>query len=395
MTSYNNTTSTNTTPKSSPKSINLTNIRGYLPISFIISLMVMLFLIISFTLLPPMFGAGEKLKTLYYPSADIVGYFVTVYLFIFVIICFIRAAATDPGRVPTIWPWNPNAQDPRFIYNDHHHQQQHEHEAEVAAGGGISRKQQPKTHPNFLSTQNTNDDNDDDENQQILLNRRGIERKADGKARFCRACGHYKPDRSHHCRVMQRCVLEMDHFCPWIRNTVGYYNKKYFLQLIFYGAITLISFCITLVPHFVAAFNMKTALDFFIIFGWLVGCLFGLVLVGFFTFHFWLVSRSYTTIEFCEKRNAKATKRTIHGAVCDIYHKSPYDHGIMNNLKHVLGSNVFLWLIPTRYGMPSNVYAGAVFRIDKSHPLYKIVEKGDGGGDGDSTDDDQSALLGQ
>jgi hypothetical protein len=35
----------------------------------------------------------------------------------------------------------------------------------------------------------------------------------DGAPRFCKKCSHYKPPRSHHCRVCDRCVLRMDHHC--------------------------------------------------------------------------------------------------------------------------------------------------------------------------------------
>ena len=43
--------------------------------------------------------------------------------------------------------------------------------------------------------------------------------------RFCHKSGLYRPPRSHYCSVTQRVVLNMDHFCPWVINTVGYYNR--------------------------------------------------------------------------------------------------------------------------------------------------------------------------
>lgn len=36
-----------------------------------------------------------------------------------------------------------------------------------------------------------------------------------GEARFCSKCGRHKPPRAHHCRLCKRCVLRMDHHCPW------------------------------------------------------------------------------------------------------------------------------------------------------------------------------------
>jgi palmitoyltransferase len=37
----------------------------------------------------------------------------------------------------------------------------------------------------------------------------------DGKPRWCYSCANWKPDRSHHCSSSGRCILKMDHFCPW------------------------------------------------------------------------------------------------------------------------------------------------------------------------------------
>ena len=37
----------------------------------------------------------------------------------------------------------------------------------------------------------------------------------DGLPRWCPHCKIWKPDRSHHCGEVQRCVWRMDHFCPW------------------------------------------------------------------------------------------------------------------------------------------------------------------------------------
>ncbi|KAH7390236.1 DHHC palmitoyltransferase-domain-containing protein [Cadophora sp. MPI-SDFR-AT-0126] len=59
----------------------------------------------------------------------------------------------------------------------------------------------------------------------------------DGKPKWCSYCANWKPDRAHHCSTSGRCILKMDHFCPWVGGPVGENNMKFFIQFNSYTAL--------------------------------------------------------------------------------------------------------------------------------------------------------------
>lgn len=61
---------------------------------------------------------------------------------------------------------------------------------------------------------------------------------ASSSGRFCKPCNGFKPPRTHHCRTCKRCVLRMDHHCPWVANCVGQRNYASFMRFLFWVDVT-------------------------------------------------------------------------------------------------------------------------------------------------------------
>lgn len=214
--------------------------------------------------------------------------------------------------------------------------------------------------------------------------------------RFCEKCNCFKPPRTHHCRACNKCILKMDHHCPWISSCVGHLNHKYFLLFLFYVVVS-ISYALVMVSLFlvdiIEHLNFSTfrpgQLITFVLFACLVLPL-GIAVGALGWWQLWLVTHNMTSIENEIKesprpRNPRRNSSNPSTATNDYslppahnytppapYNyvapaftsppneaaedlddewegdKNPYDLGsFVENLKVVLGKNVWLWLLPT------------------------------------------------
>ncbi|KAF1918444.1 DHHC palmitoyltransferase-domain-containing protein [Ampelomyces quisqualis] len=129
---------------------------------------------------------------------------------------------------------------------------------------------------------------------------------SDGGVRFCNKCQSRKPDRAHHCSTCKRCVLKMDHHCPWLATCVGLRNYKAFLLFLLYLTVFCwISFAASATWVWTEILSDGQYQESFmpvnyVLLAVLSGII-GIVITGFTAWHLWLVCKGQTTIESLEK----------------------------------------------------------------------------------------------
>ena len=173
------------------------------------------------------------------------------------------------------------------------------------------------------------------------------------KKRYCLLCQVFKPERTHHCSICNLCILNMDHHCPWVDNCIGFYNKKFFIQLLSYFLLTSLCFCIMYIPYSIDIIkiiyktykkgtdkNFEKKYYLFLINNiLLLG--FSVVDFNFLKFHIKLIKSNLTTIETLDN---------------ELMQNKKYDMGLEINFKQIFGENKLLWFLPIN--LPSGYPVG-------------------------------------
>ncbi|KAF2456870.1 Palmitoyltransferase [Lineolata rhizophorae] len=187
------------------------------------------------------------------------------------------------------------------------------------------------------------------------------------RRRWCSKCNIYKPPRAHHCKSCQRCILKMDHHCPWTVNCVSHVTFPHFIRFVFFAVAAMAylekflydraaviwenrhlpSYLGPTVFQLVHFFLLVAAnsLTLFVLAILLVRTLWCLA-VNTTTIEEWEIERHETLL-----RRARYLGGYLNGPdgqrVRIVKQEFPYDIGIWKNLKQGMGTwNFLAWLWP-------------------------------------------------
>jgi hypothetical protein len=209
---------------------------------------------------------------------------------------------------------------------------------------------------------------------------------------YCQMCRIWRPPRCHHCSKCKRCVLQMDHHCPWVNNCIGYNNIRHFLRSLtflvsgcWYGVLMLHACFFDAIRQQIMEHGWK----FFygrgtgfldlpypleIIYGIIRGDLevqvwvklifplllaVGLILTVLWFYHIYYLVNARTTLEYkmVLSRQAKILESILQGEpqtgpTTKIKIKNPFDQGWRRNILQILGSNWFMLFLPVSLESP-------------------------------------------
>lgn len=164
--------------------------------------------------------------------------------------------------------------------------------------------------------------------------------------RKCHVSGIFKPMRAHFDREIQRCVVKMDHHCPWVNNCIGIANQKLFILFVAYVAIGSFYALLLVLGRYVvctgkpeehASFcSHVTAADrVLVVLLCIEAVLFGLFTTCMACEQVTSVMYNQTYIDRLQARRGDAVKST--------------NHGVLGNLREVFGDtdSYLNWLLPT------------------------------------------------
>ncbi|CCK72620.1 palmitoyltransferase PFA3 KNAG_0K02570 [Huiozyma naganishii CBS 8797] len=206
------------------------------------------------------------------------------------------------------------------------------------------------------------------------LTKRSLTVKKDGRFRVCQSCRYWKPDRCHHCSSCDRCILKMDHHCPWIAGCVGFRNQKLFIQFLLYTtAYAIFVLSMTSVQLYRWFYNDKfqeELISGYLLFLWIFSLVVFIAMTLFSAFSVSQVLKNQTTIEMYGVQRWRNQARILGDQQASLHDVNIFNLGSWRkNWDEVMGHTLYEWLLPiTVYkhhlGGHSLDNQGVFFRVD-------------------------------
>ena len=170
--------------------------------------------------------------------------------------------------------------------------------------------------------------------------------------RMCFKCQLPAPERSHHCKICNACILKRDHHCFFTGACVGFWNQRHFMVWLFYVTCIgsfIMPYAVAFLDSQVRIVSYEGAYEYFLPIAFLRWCIgrystFTLSVItqlylmvvcvataaGFFLWEFLIVLRGQTSYEF------------LHG-------DSTYRTGLYTGIRNVFGP---MWIVNFIWPLP-------------------------------------------
>ena len=214
--------------------------------------------------------------------------------------------------------------------------------------------------------------------------------KDNGYPIFCDKCGKWKEDRAHHCKELDRCVLRMDHFCPWIGGIVSETTQKHFIQVLA-GAVIYTTCTLAINIYFAIESNCQgLAISPFFIVSLVLSGIFAVFSGGMLGITLQMTYYNQTSVEWIESMSHSYTFATLIPEGYDLKRlptgvrtitwplkpkrkfavlrtkagENIFDLGWKSNMKLVLGATWWEWLTPTRSRLEMHDAGGSYYPVN-------------------------------